>query len=64
MTQSVLNLTSLNGKDGFAIDGIYQGDQAGISVASAGDINGDGKDNIISVLLVILIRWKFRFSSR
>ncbi|MDJ1304671.1 MAG: integrin alpha [Candidatus Midichloria sp.] len=47
MTQSVFNLTSLNGKNGFAIDGINLGDSAGYSVASAGDINGDGKDDLI-----------------
>ncbi|MDJ1257554.1 MAG: hypothetical protein MRQ07_02720 [Candidatus Midichloria sp.] len=38
MTQSVFNLASLNGKNGFAIDGINSGDDAGDSVASAGDI--------------------------
>ncbi|MFV9927717.1 MAG: integrin alpha [Candidatus Midichloria sp.] len=42
-----LTLTSLNGKNGFAIDGINLDDRAGYSAASAGDINGDGKDDLI-----------------
>jgi Ca2+-binding RTX toxin-like protein len=42
-----LDLSTLNGTNGFRIDGIDAGDQAGISVASAGDINGDGFDDII-----------------
>ena len=41
------NLSSLNGVNGFAINGIAAGDQSGISVASAGDINGDGVDDVI-----------------
>ncbi|MEH2440525.1 beta strand repeat-containing protein [Nostoc sp.] len=42
-----LNLSTLNGSNGFAIDGIYAGDRSGISVSSAGDINGDGFDDLI-----------------
>ncbi|MDJ1407257.1 MAG: hypothetical protein MRQ13_02560 [Candidatus Midichloria sp.] len=38
MAQSVFNLASLNGKNGFAIDGINPSDYAGQSVASAGYI--------------------------
>ena len=39
---AVLNLSSLNGTNGFRIDGVAAGDQSGRSVASAGDVNGDG----------------------
>jgi hypothetical protein len=42
-----LNLSTLNGTNGFAINGIATGDQSGISVSSAGDINGDGIDDLI-----------------
>lgn len=42
--QSVFNLASLNGKNGFIINGIDLGDNAGYSVASAGDLNSGGKD--------------------
>jgi Ca2+-binding RTX toxin-like protein len=44
---SVLNLSGLNGTNGFAISGIAAGDQSGISVSSAGDVNGDGIDDLI-----------------
>jgi Ca2+-binding RTX toxin-like protein len=40
-------LGSLAPADGFRIDGEAQNDAAGYSVASAGDINGDGFDDII-----------------
>src|SRR5436190_5866993 len=40
-------LGSLTPADGFRIDGEAQGDAAGYSVASAGDVNGDGYDDII-----------------
>ncbi|MBC2776533.1 FG-GAP repeat protein [Parasphingopyxis marina] len=40
-------LTSLDGTNGFRIDGIDPGDQSGSAVSSAGDINGDGFDDII-----------------
>ncbi|MBE8967629.1 FG-GAP repeat protein [Nostocales cyanobacterium LEGE 12452] len=42
-----LNLSSLNGSNGFVINGIDSGDRLGISVSNAGDINGDGFDDLI-----------------
>ncbi len=39
---AVFNLASLNGANGFRLDGAAAGDQAGWNVASAGDVNGDG----------------------
>ncbi|MEH2071804.1 MAG: Ig-like domain-containing protein [Nostoc sp.] len=42
-----LNLLDLNGSNGFAINGIDRGDSSGSSVSSAGDINGDGFDDLI-----------------
>ena len=44
---SVLDLAALNGANGFRIDGIDPADRSGWSVASAGDVNGDGYDDII-----------------
>ncbi len=41
------NLTDLNGDNGFTISGIYASDFLGRSVSGAGDINGDGIDDII-----------------
>ncbi|MFN6473973.1 MAG: hypothetical protein RMY36_030455 [Nostoc sp. SerVER01] len=42
-----LNLSTLNGTNGFAINGIKAGDFSGSPVSSAGDINGDGIDDLI-----------------
>ncbi len=42
-----LNLSSLNGVNGFQISGEAAGDTAGRSVASAGDVNGDGYADLI-----------------
>jgi Ca2+-binding RTX toxin-like protein len=42
-----LNLSTLNGSNGFAINGIAVGDSSGFSVSSAGDVNGDGFDDLI-----------------
>src|SRR4028118_39237 len=42
-----LNLSELNGSNGFAINGIATGDASGYSVSSAGDVNGDGFDDLI-----------------
>ncbi|MFB2892382.1 beta strand repeat-containing protein [Aerosakkonemataceae cyanobacterium BLCC-F50] len=42
-----LNLSSLNGSNGFAIDGIKANDFSGFSVSNAGDVNGDGIADLI-----------------
>ena len=42
-----LNLSDLDGINGFVINGIDERDQAGRSVSNAGDINGDGVDDVI-----------------
>ena len=42
-----LNLSSLNGSNGFVINGINDSDFRGSSVSGAGDINGDGFDDLI-----------------
>ena len=42
-----LDLTSLDGSNGFTISGIDSNDRLGSSVSSAGDINGDGIDDLI-----------------
>jgi Ca2+-binding RTX toxin-like protein len=44
---SPLNLSTLNGSNGFKINGIAVRDQSGYSVSGAGDINGDGIDDLI-----------------
>jgi Ca2+-binding RTX toxin-like protein len=45
--QKTINLSDLNGTNGFSISGIAAGDQLGSSVNNAGDVNGDGIDDII-----------------
>ena len=42
-----LDLSSLNGSNGFVINGIDVEDASGSSVSSAGDVNGDGFDDIL-----------------
>ena len=42
-----LNLSSLDGGNGFRLDGVAAGDLSGYSVSTAGDINGDGFDDVI-----------------
>lgn len=44
---AVLNLNALDGTNGFHIQGIKANDQFGFSVSGAGDINGDGFDDVI-----------------
>ncbi|MEL7035670.1 MAG: Ig-like domain-containing protein [Cyanobacteria bacterium J06592_8] len=44
---SNFDLSSLDGSNGFVINGIDEGDFSGYSVSSAGDINGDNIDDII-----------------
>ena len=42
-----IEVSSLNGKNGFILKGIDNGDYSGRSVSSAGDFNGDGLDDLI-----------------
>jgi Ca2+-binding RTX toxin-like protein len=42
-----LNLFTLNGTDGFEINGETAGDRFGVCVSVAGDVNGDGYDDIL-----------------
>jgi hypothetical protein len=44
---SHVDLASLNGRDGLRLDGVGAGDGSAWSVASAGDLNGDGLDDLI-----------------
>ena len=41
------SLSALNGSDGFRLSGVEADDRSGYSVASAGDVNGDGFDDLI-----------------
>ena len=45
--RQVIDLTTLSAARGFIILGDAAGDHAGVSVSSAGDVNGDGFDDII-----------------
>ncbi len=42
-----LDLANLNGQNGFRLDGEKAFDHAGASVSGAGDVNGDGLDDLI-----------------
>ena len=42
-----LELSALNGNNGFVINGVNSGDSSGSSVSNAGDINGDGIDDLV-----------------
>ncbi|MCF6299911.1 MAG: integrin alpha [Proteobacteria bacterium] len=44
---SVMEVTDLNGNNGFALQGIRDADRTGISVSTAGDVNNDGIDDLI-----------------
>ena len=42
-----LNISDLDGSNGFVINGDDAGDASGVSVSAAGDFNGDGVDDLI-----------------
>jgi hypothetical protein len=44
---AAIDLSDLDGSDGFVFNGINQSDYSGRSVSSAGDVNGDGIDDIM-----------------
>jgi len=44
---SLMNLTNLDGNNGFVFHGVAANNQAGRSVSGTGDINGDGLDDLI-----------------
>jgi len=44
---AVVQLSALNGSNGFRLDGVADVDQSGFSVSAAGDINGDGIADLI-----------------
>ena len=43
----LMNLTGLNGNNGFILNGVAANNRAGYSVSSAGDVNGDDLDDIV-----------------
>jgi len=44
---ATIELSGLNGSDGFQLDGGASGDEFGISVSSAGDVNNDDFDDLL-----------------
>ncbi len=44
---AVINLSTLDGSNGFRLDGVAANDQSGRAVSAAGDVNGDGADDVI-----------------
>lgn len=44
---ATITLSGLNGNNGFRINGTAGNDAAGFSVSSAGDVNGDGFDDVL-----------------
>lgn len=45
--KGTFNLSGLDGSNGFRLDGAAKGDEAGYSISTAGDVNGDGFDDLI-----------------
>ena len=46
-SSGILALSSLNGRNGFVLNGETANDYSGFSVASAGDVNGDGIADLV-----------------
>jgi hypothetical protein len=51
-----LNVSQLDGRQGFRLNGIDANDESDRSVAGAGDINGDGIHDLIVVGFLVPIR--------
>ena len=43
----MMNLSTIDGNNGFTLDGSDSGEESGFSVSNAGDVNNDGKDDLI-----------------
>jgi hypothetical protein len=46
-TAATVELSNLSASDGFVINGVCSGDYSGERVSSAGDVNGDGLDDLL-----------------
>ena len=44
---SSIELTTLDGNSGFRLDGAVARDRSAVAVSGAGDVNGDGFDDLI-----------------
>jgi len=42
-----INLSALDGTNGFRLSGVAAGDLSGLAVSTAGDVNGDGVDDLL-----------------
>jgi hypothetical protein len=42
-----LEQSALDGSNGFVLNGVAAGDFSGVSVSAAGDVNGDGVDDLL-----------------
>jgi len=42
-----LELSALDGTNGFKLSGVAAGDVSGQAVSTAGDVNGDGMDDLL-----------------
>ena len=68
---ALLALSSLNGANGFKLDGENNGDYSGWSVSAAGDINGDGVVDLLigaygypEVMIMAEVMWYLVMSHR
>jgi hypothetical protein len=44
---ATVDLSGLNGTNGFRVNGVSAGDRSGVSVSTAGDFNADGQDDLV-----------------
>ena len=44
---AMMNLSTIDGNNGFTLDGSVPGEYSGYSVSNAGDVNNDGKDDVL-----------------
>ena len=61
---ATMNLSNLNGNNGFRLDGEATSDLSGRSVSTAGDVNGDGFDDLIVGAYELVRMARFRFQLR